>query len=107
MIPLRKALFSSVGKKFIVGLTGLGLVLFIVNHLLANLLLLQSSGQAYNLYVKKLHDFGAFLTIAELGLAACFIIHIIFTVQVTWNSKKARPENYARYESKGKPSKNS
>jgi len=101
VIPLKQSLSSSVGKKFVMGLTGLGLVFFMIAHLAGNLTLLDSSGYAFNLYAKKLHDLGLLALVAEVGLAVLFLIHIGYAIAVTVQNKSARKEGYTS----GTPSK--
>ena len=43
MPGLIEKVWSSVGKKMLMGLTGLGLVIFLLEHLLGNLLLFSSN----------------------------------------------------------------
>lgn len=104
MIPIGKALNSSVGRKFVMALTGLGLVVFIIMHLLGNLLLYKKDPAVFNAYAAKLESFGILLTVAEIGLAAAFIIHIFTAINLKRGAKSARPEGYAMAQSKGGPS---
>jgi succinate dehydrogenase / fumarate reductase cytochrome b subunit len=102
---LKQFLFSQVGKKYLIGASGLLLVGFMVSHLLANLLLYLPQSDGYNLYVYKLHSFGPLLTAAELGLAGLFVFHIVMALWVTKANKQARPVKYAGgYRTKGGPS---
>jgi succinate dehydrogenase / fumarate reductase cytochrome b subunit len=73
---------SSIGRKIIVALTGLALVLFFAGE------------EAFNDYAEFLHSFlhGAGVWIARLGLLACFFVHIWFTVLLTKENKAARPK---------------
>ena len=91
---LFKALCSTVGKKYIMALTGLSLVGFVITHFLANLLLYLPSGDKYNAYSHGLFSWGALIYIAEAGLALLFLIHIVTAVQLKLKNKKARPEKY-------------
>ena len=75
MIPLQKALTSSIGKKYVMAVTGLSLVGFMVTHLLANLTLYWPDPELFNRYPAKLHAWGPLLTVAELGLAGLFAVH--------------------------------
>ena len=71
----KKYLTTTVFKKFIMAVTGLALVGFVVVHLLGNLLLYKSDGAAFNDYAYRLHSLGPILIIAELGLLAFFLFH--------------------------------
>jgi succinate dehydrogenase / fumarate reductase cytochrome b subunit len=84
---------SSIGRKIIVALTGLALVLFLAGHLSGNFLIFAGE-EAFNDYAEFLHSFlhGAGVWIARLGLLVCFFVHIWFTVLLTKENKAARPK---------------
>jgi succinate dehydrogenase / fumarate reductase cytochrome b subunit len=84
---------SSIGKKFLVALTGIALLLFLPGHLAGNLLVF--AGQdAINEYGVWLHDLGhgAAIWIARIGLLAAFVLHIVLTIQLTVANRAARSE---------------
>lgn len=89
-----KALSGTVGQKIIMSVTGLFLITFLVVHMLGNLLLLNTEGEAYN-------DYAAFMganpmiKIAEVILFAGFIFHIVYAAVISYKNKKARPEGYS------------
>ena len=85
---------SSIGKKFIVALTGIGLIGFLVAHLLGNLLVF-AGPEALNGYAKKLHDLGPLLYVARAGLLAMVVVHIAATIQLVRMNRAARPQKYA------------
>ena len=84
---------SSIGRKIIVALTGLALVLFLAGHLSGNLLIFAGE-EAFNEYAKFLHTFlhGMGVWIARIGLLVCFVAHIFFTILLTKENKAARPK---------------
>jgi succinate dehydrogenase cytochrome b subunit len=89
------ALASSVGKKIVMGLTGLLLVGFLVEHLHGNLKLIEDpSGEAFDGYVEFLQSFGPLLTVAEIGLALLFLAHIYLAFRLTLENWQARKERY-------------
>lgn len=97
---LKLALTSSVGKKFVIGLTGLLLCGFLVTHLAGNLLLLVGA-DAYNEYAHALHGQGALLLVAEIGLLLLFLCHIYLAFVTTRENRAARGAiRYARRNSK-------
>lgn len=100
-----KSLNTSVGQKFIMAVSGLALVGFIIMHLLGNLSLYQSSGEAFNTYAATLVSFGPLMEAAEIGLLLLFLVHIVTALRVTAKNKMARPERYKMSRSKGGPSK--
>ncbi len=85
---------SSVGRKFIVGLTGLFLCSFLVVHFSGNLLLFKNDrGAAYNRFA----DFMAtnvLIRTLEIVLFAGFVIHVIWAFRVWLSNRSARPERY-------------
>ena len=83
---------STLGRKQIVGLAGLGLAGFVLSHMAGNLLLLVSP-QAYNEYAHALVS-NPLLYVAELGLVGLFLGHIVMAVILTLKNKSARPNRY-------------
>jgi succinate dehydrogenase / fumarate reductase cytochrome b subunit len=91
---LQKAFSSSIGSKFLIALTGLFLVIFLVAHLAGNLLFI-AGPDAFNEYSHKLVS-NPLVYVAELGLLAIFALHIIKTVGLVAGSYAARPQGYAK-----------
>jgi succinate dehydrogenase / fumarate reductase cytochrome b subunit len=83
---------TSVGRKWIMALTGMGAVLFLVGHLGGNLFYFFGEG-AYNGYAEILHSIPV-LPLIQAGLAAMFFIHIVFSLILTIGNKQARKEPY-------------
>ncbi len=100
MPSLLKAMKSQVGRKIMTGITGIGLMLFLISHLIGNFSIFGGK-DAFNLYTKTLENLGPFLYVIEAGLAFFFIYHTILGVSIWWNRRKARPENYKVYKSRG------
>lgn len=81
--------------------TGFLLFGFVVSHLVGNLLLLQGPGvggepAAINTYAKWLHDQGALLWVARIGLLAVFTLHIVTAIRLKRGNSSARPVGYAK-----------
>lgn len=100
------ALNSQVGRKFLTGITGLLLVFFVIFHLLGNLAIF-GDPNAMNSYSHFLHELGPLLWVARIGLLVAFLLHAWIGISIWWNKKKARPQKYKVYSSKGGPSKQS
>jgi succinate dehydrogenase / fumarate reductase cytochrome b subunit len=97
-----KAFFvSSVGRKYVMGATGLFLCFFLVVHLAGNLLLYVGE-ETYNDYAHKLHSTPEFLYLAETLLYAALGLHIAFAVCLQFENWEARPQRYAFAQSKRK-----
>ncbi len=85
---------SSVGSKYLIALSGLSLVGFLILHLAGNLLVLVSP-DAFNGYSDRLiHN--PLLIPAELGLLALFLLHVFKTVRLWFGSRDARPHGYVQ-----------
>lgn len=101
MPSLSKAINSQVGRKIITGVTGVGLMLFLIVHLAGNLTIFGTS-TAFNEYVEALQSTaGPLFYPIELALAALFLYHAIIGISIWRNRRKARPEKYDVYNSKG------
>ncbi|HSJ02026.1 MAG: succinate dehydrogenase cytochrome b subunit [Verrucomicrobium sp.] len=84
---------SSIGKKILVALTGAALVIFVLGHMVGNLLVF-AGPEALNAYGHKLQSMGPLLWIARIGLLVMVTIHIIFTVKLTKENRAARADRY-------------
>lgn len=85
---------SSIGKKLIVGLTGLLLCSYLVIHLIGNLLLFRNdAGAAFNTYAEILPQV-VVIRIIEVLLFAVFLFHIITAAYVWLRNRMARPMKY-------------
>lgn len=93
-----RLLTSSIGRKFLMALSGLGLCGFLVVHLAGNLFLYQGPA-AFNSYAMKLHE-QEWLPLAEAGLFGLFALHIYFAFSLTLENQLKRSVGYARKESK-------
>ena len=84
---------SSVGAKFVVAITGLLLIGFLLAHLLGNLQIFLGA-DALNSYAAKLQELGPLLWVARIGLLAIFVVHVSFALRLNWRNKRARPIAY-------------
>ncbi len=89
-------LFSSIGKKTVVAVTGIALVLFVIGHLLGNLTFFFGPN-AINSYAMHLRDLGPLLWVARIGLLGAVGLHIFFTMLIWKENQAARPQKYAVY----------
>ena len=85
---------SSVGSKVLVALTGLGLVGFVLFHMIGNLKMFQGPDaiNAYAYFLK--HSLGALIWIARIGLLAIFVLHLALAIRLKARSTAARPVKY-------------
>ena len=91
---LIRAFSSSIGKKQIMAVTGLGFSLFVLSHLLGNLTVYRGR-EAFLSYVEGLHSLGGLVTAAELGLALFAVLHIGMGIILFVQNLQARPVRYA------------
>lgn len=83
---------TSIGKKQIMGVTGLLLCGFVLTHLLGNLTLFIGS-DAFNKYSHALTS-NPLIYLAEVGLVILFFSHIVMAIKLTRENKAARPTDY-------------
>jgi len=95
-LPILGWLFSSIGKKTVVALTGIALVLFVIGHLCGNLTIFFGP-DLINAYAMHLRDLGPFLWVIRFGLLSIVVLHIYFTMLLWVENSKARPQKYAVY----------
>ena len=92
---------SSIGRKVVMSVTGIALILFLTFHCAMNIVAL-FSGEAYNMICELL---GAnwYAVVATMGLAALAVIHIVFAFILTAQNRTARGQE--RYAVTDKPEK--
>jgi succinate dehydrogenase / fumarate reductase, cytochrome b subunit len=94
MIWLKHTLWSSIGKKLMMAVTGLGFCLFLAGHLAGNLTI-YAGETAFNSYADHLHALGPLVTLVELGLLVFALIHISTGLILFYQNLTARPNRYA------------
>ena len=93
---MSKFLTASIGRKFIMSVSGLFLMVFIALHLSINLLLIfDNTGERYNQGAECMTT-NPFIKIMEPILALGFIVHIVWSFMREYQNWKARPVKYAR-----------
>lgn len=90
-------LCSTIGRKQLIGVTGLGLSFFVLTHMLGNMLILVGP-EAYNEYSHKLIS-NPLIYLAEAGLLALFVGHLVFALRLSYKNWRARDTRYAMYPS--------
>jgi succinate dehydrogenase / fumarate reductase cytochrome b subunit len=96
---MSKFISSSLGKKVILSLSGLFLILFLLVHLTANLFLLGGS-DAYNAATHFMTT-NPIIQIMQPVLALGFLVHILWAVIVQIQNWRARPVRYNKVNQKG------
>ena len=88
---------SSLGKKYIMALTGIALMGFVIAHLLGNLQIFLGP-EALNRYGHFLQTTPELLWPLRIGLLALTVLHIAAAVALTRQNRAARPTPYAHFE---------
>jgi succinate dehydrogenase / fumarate reductase cytochrome b subunit len=89
-------LTSSIGKKVVMSLSGLFLIMFLCVHLALNLLLIfDNSGELFN-HGAHFMATNPLIKIVEPVLALGFIIHMAWACVLTVQNQKARPAGYTK-----------
>ena len=86
---------SSIGRKYLVALTGLGLFVFVVGHLLGNLQVFLGP-EPINHYAEFLQSKLGLLWTVRLGLLLVVTLHIFLTIQLALENRASRPLGYSR-----------
>ncbi len=90
-----KMFTSSIGKKIIMALTGIFLVVFLVVHCYVNANVLFSNGEEN--FNRAAHFMGTniIIRITEIGLFLGFIVHIVQGYKLELNNRASRKSRYA------------
>lgn len=87
-------LTSTIGRKLLMALTGLFLILFLTVHLSGNLqLLVPDEGESFNKYAKFMGHNPLIQTVS-IGNFTFIILHIIYGIALALYNKNARPKGY-------------
>lgn len=97
---LFNTLGSAIGKKLMMAITGLGFCGFLTVHLAGNLTI-YGGKDSFNSYSEHLQAWGPLVTLAELGLAAFALVHILTGATLFYQNLKARPQRYSVNKSAG------
>ena len=92
---------SSIGKKVLMSVTGMALILFLTFHACMNVVAL-IDGDAYNMVCEFLGT-NWYALVGTAALAALAVVHILYAVILTLENRKARGNN--RYAVTAKPEK--
>jgi len=90
---LLDTLRSSIGKKLLMAVTGLGFCGFLLLHLAGNLSIF-GGREMFNTYAERLHELGLLLTLAEIGLILFAMVHIGTGAFLFYQNFRARPVGY-------------
>lgn len=94
-IPANRGLLAStsIGSKVVVAATGLGLSLFVLQHMIGNFNLYLGP-EALNSYAHFLKSSPKLLWPARFGLLAIFVLHVVTALRLKRQNLAARPVKY-------------
>ena len=90
---------STVGKKIVMGATGLVLVAYLVLHMAGNLQVFLGR-EVFNRYAELLHTSEELLWVVRVVLLICLALHVVAASQLTIRARAARPTGYAKKETR-------
>src|SRR5215813_5652857 len=90
---IRRLWRSSLGKKYVMAITGFGLWVFVIIHMLGNLQIFLGPGKI-NAYAALLKATPALLWSARAGLLFIATLHVLAASQLVFANRRARPIGY-------------
>jgi succinate dehydrogenase / fumarate reductase cytochrome b subunit len=84
---------AAIGKKIVMGVTGLIGIGFVIVHMAGNLLAFRGQ-EAINAYAHFLASTGELLWLLRIVLVVSVILHVIAAYQLTMQNRAARPKGY-------------
>jgi succinate dehydrogenase / fumarate reductase, cytochrome b subunit len=91
---------STIGKKAVMGVTGLAMLLYVTVHMVSNLKIFlgRDSIDGYAVWLRQLLDgllgYEGFVWVFRVGLVACVVLHMTAAIQLARRARKARPAGY-------------
>lgn len=89
-----KFLKSSIGKKIVMATSGLLLLLFLVTHAAGNYTIFMGR-KVFQGYADELHSHPLIVIVFSLGIAAVFLVHIIYGITLFLENRKVSATRYA------------
>src|SRR5512145_2162764 len=88
-------LFSdSIGRKAVMAVTGLLMVVFLIGHLLGNLTIFKGA-EGINAYAEGLHKLQPVVWGNRIVMGLALVLHVILAIQITLENNAAKPDKYA------------
>ena len=91
---------TTIGKKVVMAVTGVGFVGFVIAHMLDNLKIFAGPDEinAYSRFLREVgrpeYGYGQLLWLVRIVLLVCVTLHITAALQLTLMSRAARPAGY-------------
>jgi len=93
MNPITGIYTTTVGKKILMAVTGIILVLYVLAHMVGNLQIYIGAEQI-DAYARFLHSMPPLLWFARAVLLFCVLVHIVAAVQLWLRNRASRPVKY-------------
>ena len=84
----------TVGRKILMAITGQGMVLFAIVHVLGNSSIFIGPN-GINAYAEHLHSLGPLVWVFRLAMLTLLVIPVIYGIQTTLENNAAKPQGYA------------
>ena len=85
-------LFSdSIGRKAVMAVTGLLMVLFVIGHLLGNLTIF-AGPNGINAYAERLHALAPVVWGTRIVMGVAVLLHVFLSIQITLENSAAKPD---------------
>ena len=88
-----RLLSDSIGRKAVMAVTGLLLVVFLIGHLLGNMTIFKGAA-GINSYAEHLHQLTPVVWGNRIVMGLAIVLHIILAIQVTLENWAAKPVKY-------------
>jgi len=98
---LAENLFSSIGKKGLMAVSGFFLALFLLAHLAGNSTSFFGR-EVFNSYAAHLHSLDFLIKIFEVLLLTIFLVHVLTGITLYLENFRSRPKRYAVSNTKGR-----
>jgi len=89
-----RLLSDSIGRKVVMAITGLLMVLFVVGHMLGNWSIF-AGANGINTYAEKLHGLPVVVWATRVVMLAAVLFHLVISIQITLENNQATPSKYA------------
>lgn len=85
---------NSVGRKLVMSVSGLAMIVFVIAHLLGNASI-YAGPDGINAYAKALRSFGPLAWSVRITMIFMFVLHICYGTKLTIENRAAKPDAYA------------
>ena len=85
---------DSIGRKVVMAISGLLMVLFVIGHLLGNLSIF-AGPDGINAYAQHLHELAPVVWATRIVMGVAVALHVAIAIQITMENSAAKPTQYA------------